>query len=202
MHADVPAVVKQLSLGGEWNTSTIMVRAFLALELSGEIRERLKVVEDTLRTCPARMTFVEPENIHITVKFLGDVDDRLLPRVMEAVKKIPFRPFPVSIGNVTVNNPKRPFTVWCTISDAGKSEELFRLIEDALAPLGFAKETRRFTPHATIARIKEPAPALFPILGTLKGKTYGDGIIAGIKLKKSTLTPQGPVYEDLLEVPW
>jgi RNA 2',3'-cyclic 3'-phosphodiesterase len=179
-----------------------MVRAFLALELSGDIRDRLKLAQDSLRTCPARMTYVEPENIHITIKFLGDVDDRLLPRVMEAVKKIPFRPFPVSVGNVTVNNPKRPFTVWCTIGDAKKSGELFRLIEDALVPLGFEKESRRFTPHATLARIKDPDPDLFTVPGALREKTYGDCVVSGLKLKKSTLTPRGPVYEDLLEVIW
>lgn len=179
-----------------------MVRAFLALELSGEIREELKVAQDALRTCSARMTFVEPAYIHITVKFLGDVDDRLLPRVMDAVRTIPFAPFPVSVGNVTVNNPKRPFTVWCTVTDGGKGEGLFRLIEDALAHLGFARETRRFTPHATLARIKDPDPSLFTVLGTLKGKTYGDCTISGIRLKKSTLMPKGPVYEDLLEVKW
>lgn len=179
-----------------------MVRAFIALELSVEIRNQLKVEQNTLRTCRARMSFVEPENIHITVKFLGDINERLLPRVMETLKKIPFQPFPISVGNVTVNNLKRPFTVWCSISDSGKGEELFRFVEDALAPLEFVKETRRFTPHATLARIKEPDPSLFEVLGTLKGKNYGDCTISGIKLKKSTLTPRGPVYEDLLEVLW
>jgi RNA 2',3'-cyclic 3'-phosphodiesterase len=179
-----------------------MVRAFLALELSPEIREQMKVAQDALRTCSARMTFVEPANIHITVKFLGDVDDRLLPRVMDAVRSIPFVPFRARVGSVTVNNPKRPFTVWCPVSDTGKGEELFRLIEDALSPLGFARETRRFTPHATLARIKDPDPSLFSVIGTLKGKTYGDCMISGVRLKKSTLMPQGPVYEDLLEVTW
>jgi 2'-5' RNA ligase len=179
-----------------------MVRAFLALELSGEIRERMRVAQDALRSCSARMTFVDPANIHITVKFLGDVDDRLLLHVMDVVRDIPFSPFLVNIGNVTVNNPKRPFTVWSNVSDAGKGEELFGCIEDALAPLGFARETRGFTPHATLARIKDPHPSLFTVLGTLKGKTYGDCMINGIKLKKSTLLPAGPVYDDLLEVKW
>jgi RNA 2',3'-cyclic 3'-phosphodiesterase len=179
-----------------------MVRAFLALELAKEIRDRLKVVEDTLRTCSARMTIVEPENIHITVKFLGDVDDRLIPQVMDATKQIAFAPFPVSVGSVTVNNPKRPFTVWCSISDAGKCGELFSRVENALVPLGFARETRRFAPHATLARIKEYDPSLLVIIGTFKGKSYGNCTIGGIKLKKSTLTPRGPVYEDLLEIAW
>jgi 2'-5' RNA ligase len=179
-----------------------MVRAFLALELSGEIRDRLKVAQDALRTSSARMTFVEPENIHITVKFLGEVDDRLLPRVTEAIKNIRFAPFRASIGTVTVNNPKRPFTVWCTIHDSGKGEDLFRLVEDATAPLGFAKETRRFTPHATLARVKDFDPSLLSVIGALKNKTYGDCMITAMKLKKSTLTPRGPVYDDLLEAAW
>jgi 2'-5' RNA ligase len=148
------------------------------------------------------MTFVEPENIHITVKFLGDVDTSLLPRVKDTVKMICYPPFKVSIGNVTVNNPRRPFTVWCTIADEGKGQELFRQTEDLLFPLGFPRETRPFTPHATLARIKDPDPSLFSTLGQLQGKTYGDCIIRGMKLKKSTLTPRGPVYEDLMEVAW
>lgn len=193
---------ERLPLVGVWNNSTVMVRAFLALELTKEIRDRLKVAQDTLRTSLARMTFVAPENIHITVKFLGEVDDRLLPRVFEAVKQISVAPFPVTVGNVTLNNPKRPFTVWCSIDDAGKCSEVFRIADERLAPLGFARETRRFTPHATLARIREPDPSLFPVIGTFKGKDYGECIVRGIRLKKSTLTPQGPVYEDMLEVEW
>lgn len=180
----------------------MMVRAFLALELSAEIRTRLEAPLVALRTSSARMTFVKPRNIHITLKFLGDVDDRTLPRLMDTVRTVPFMPFVVTVGSVTVNNPKRPFTVWCSISDAGKSNELFQKIEDALAPLGFSRETRTFTPHATLARIRDPDPSLFAVLKTLEGKTYGDCTVSGLKLKKSTLTPRGPLYDDLLEVTW
>jgi 2'-5' RNA ligase len=180
-----------------------MVRAFLALELSGEIREGLKGAQDLLRTAGARMTYVKPENIHITVKFLGEVDERLLLRVIDAIRTLSFAPFEVSIGNVTVNNPRRPFTVWSTVSDGGRSAELFSRVEEAFAPLGFAKETRPFTPHATLARIKAPpGPAFFTVLDSLKNRSYGSCKVTGIKLKKSSLTPGGPVYEDLLEVSW
>ncbi len=179
-----------------------MVRAFLALELSEEIQTGLKAAQDILRTSSARMTFVEPRYIHITVKFLGDVDEKLLPRVMDAIRNVPFAPFPAAAGTVTVNNPKRPFTVWCSIRDGGKSAELAARVEDALAPLGFEKETRRFTPHATLARVKDFDPSLFSALKNLEGKEYGECRITGIRLKKSTLTPRGPVYEDLLEVAW
>jgi 2'-5' RNA ligase len=179
-----------------------MTRAFIALELSNDIKDRLAIAQQTLRGCKARLTLVDPELIHITVKFLGEVDDKKRREVMDALAKVSFVPYPVTTGNVTVDNKNRPHTVWCTIQDTGESERLFVLIEDALAPLGFARETRRFTPHATIARVKSFDPSLFTALGTLNAASYGSCRISGLKLKKSTLLPQGPVYEDLLEVKW
>jgi 2'-5' RNA ligase len=179
-----------------------MTRAFIALELSNDIKDQLAIAQQTLRGCRARLTFVDPELIHITVKFLGEVDDKKLREVMDALAKVSFVPYPVTTGIVTVNNKNRPHTVWCTIQDTGESERLFVLIEDALAPLGFARETRRFTPHATIARVKSFDPSLFTALNTLNAAFYGSCRINGMKLKKSTLLPQGPVYEDLLDVKW
>jgi 2'-5' RNA ligase len=179
-----------------------MTRAFIALELSNDIKDQVALAQKTLRGCKARLTFVDPELIHITVKFLGEVDDKKLREVMDALAKVSSVPYQVTTGNVTVNNKNRPHTVWCTIKDTGESERLFVQIEDALAPLGFARETRRFTPHATIARVKSFDPSLFTALNTLNAASYGSCRINGMKLKKSTLLPQGPVYEDLLDVKW
>jgi 2'-5' RNA ligase len=177
-----------------------MVRAFVALELPDEIRERLKGAQEKLSSCSARLTLVEPALIHITLKFLGEVAEKDLPRLGDALRSVFFPPFPVNVGAVTVNNPKRPHTVWCSVSDGGKGKELFRQVEKVLVPLGFEPETRGFTPHATLARVKVPDPSLFTVLRTMDKTDYGDCIIRGMKLKKSTLTPRGPVYEDLLEV--
>jgi 2'-5' RNA ligase len=179
-----------------------MTRAFIALELSDNIKDRLTSAQQTLLGCKARLTFVDPKIIHITVKFLGEVDDKKLKNVIDALISIPFSPFSITSGKVTVNNKKSPHTVWCTIDDAGEGERLFVLIEDALAPLGFARQTRRFTAHATIARVKSMDPSLFSALEILDGNSYGSCRIRGMKLKKSTLMPKGPVYEDLLEVKW
>jgi 2'-5' RNA ligase len=179
-----------------------MTRSFIALELSDDIKDQLAFTQQTLRGCKARLTFVAPERIHITVKFLGEVDDKKLREVMNALATVSFLPYSITMGNVMVNNKNRPHTVWCTIQDSGESEKLFTLIEDALAPLGFARETRRFTAHATIARVKSFDPSLFAALGTLIAASYGSCRIGGMRLKKSTLLPQGPVYEDLLEVKW
>jgi 2'-5' RNA ligase len=179
-----------------------MVRTFVALELSKDIQDQLAFAQETIRGCKARLTFVDPKNIHITAKFLGEVDEKTLQKVMDALRSVTFSSFPVTAGTVTVNNPKRPHTVWCVIDDAGNGERLFHLIEDGLVPLGFERETRRFTPHATLARVKSPHPTLFSALDSLKDKSFGSCTICGLTLKKSTLLPQGPVYEDLLEVKW
>jgi 2'-5' RNA ligase len=179
-----------------------MVRAFVALELSSEIRKQLAVAQDVLRGCQARLTFVEPALIHITAKFLGEVTDQKIPAVMDALSTVRATPFLATAYKITVNNPSRPHTVWCTIEDNGESGQVFKLIEDALLPLGFARETRRFTPHATVARVKYPDPSLFAVISQLDNRKFGSCTISGMKLKKSTLTPQGPVYEDLLEVTW
>jgi RNA 2',3'-cyclic 3'-phosphodiesterase len=179
-----------------------MVRAFVALELTDEIRGRLKEAQQVLRGSSARLTLVDPPLIHITLKFLGEVADKDLPRLCDTLKGISFHPFPVSVGAVTLNNPKRPHTVWCSIDDRGTGKDLFRQVEDALAPLGFERETRPFTPHATLARVKEPDPSLLSAIRILEKTTYGGCTIGGMKLKKSTLTPRGPIYEDLLEVAW
>ncbi len=179
-----------------------MVRTFIALELSQEIRDQLSGAQERSAAAKSHLTFVDPKNIHITIKFLGEVEQEKLKNVMDAIRSVTFTPFPITAGTVTVNNPKHPHTVWCAIDDAGEGERLFHSIEDALAPLGFERETRRFTPHATIARVKSPDPSLFTVLNSMKDKTYGNCQIHGIKLKKSTLLPQGPVYEDLLEVKW
>ena len=85
---------------------------------------------------------------------------------------------------------------------AGRSGQVFHQVEEALVPLGFTRETRRFTPHATVARVKSPDSSLFAAINQLDNREYGSCTISGLKLKKSTLTPQGPVYEDLLEVTW
>jgi len=179
-----------------------MVRVFVALELSSEIREQLTIAQDVLRGCRARLTFVEPALIHITTKFLGEVAEQKLPAVMDALRTVQVAPFLVTAGKITVNNPSRPHTVWCTIDDAGESGLVFQQVEEVLSPLGFSRETRTFTPHATVARVKSPDPSLFAAIGQLGNREYGSCTISGMKLKKSTLTPQGPVYEDLLEIPW
>jgi len=179
-----------------------MVRAFVAFEISEEMRELLTAAQAVLKKSTARFAFVDPPLIHITVKFLGEVDEKKLPLVIRALDTVKAAPFPAIGNRVTVNNFKTPYTVWCAIDDAGKGREVFGAVETVLAPLGFARETRQFFPHATLARVRMPHPSLLRCLEELKDAPCGSCTVSGLKLKKSTLSPRGPVYEDLHEVAW
>jgi 2'-5' RNA ligase len=177
-----------------------MVRTFIAIDLTPEVRERMRGPQGALAGCRARLTVVAPPSIHITLKFLGEIDERTLEMVKEALSALRFEPFEISLGEVKGNPPSFPRVIWSEVRDGGACRRIFELVEDALSPLGIPRERRAYTPHATLARVKRFDPSLLPVLKTLAGEEFGSCPVRCIKLKKSTLTPEGPVYEDLLEV--
>jgi 2'-5' RNA ligase len=178
-----------------------MVRTFIAIDLAPEVTERMRGPQGTLAGCRARLSLVKPASIHITLKFLGEIDERTLAGVKEALSAIRFTPFEISLAGVKGNPPSSPRVIWCEVRDGGGCRRLFELVEDALAPLGIPREKRAYTPHATLARVKRFDPSLIPPLKSLAAGEFGSCPVRSIRLKKSTLTPEGPIYEDLLEVP-
>ncbi|MDD1661663.1 MAG: RNA 2',3'-cyclic phosphodiesterase [Methanomicrobiales archaeon] len=156
--------------------------------------------QSVLAGCRARLTVVKPDSIHITLKFLGEIDEKALGRVKEALSRIRFTPFEITLGGVKGNPASFPRVIWSDVRDEGGCRNLFALVEEALAPLGIQKERRAYTPHATLARVKRFDPSLLPALKGLASEEFGSCPVACIKLKKSTLTPSGPVYEDMMEV--
>ncbi len=179
-----------------------MVRAFVAIDLSPEIREQLREVEEAIRKSRARLNLVDPSIIHITVKFLGEIQPGRVGLITEALKEIKLEPFNISITGISTNNNRNPRIVWGTVEDRGECNLLFGRVETALAALGFPREQRGFTPHATVARVKEFDPSLMQAIRPYSSKILGESRIPGFSLKKSTLTPAGPVYETLSEVLW
>jgi len=178
-----------------------MVRTFIAIDLAPEVRERMKGPQEKLGASRARLTLVKPPAIHITLKFLGEVDEKTLARVKEALSAIRFPALWVSVGGVKGNPSRSPRVIWSGVRDEGGCKTVFDLVEAALAPLGIPREKREYTPHATLARVKRFDPSLLPVLRDLAAEEFGSCPVRCIKLKKSTLTPSGPIYEDILEVP-
>jgi 2'-5' RNA ligase len=179
-----------------------MVRTFVAIDLTDEIRDEIRAAQQEIRQCRARLTLVDPGIIHITVKFLGEVDEGRIPSVSRALQEIKSEPFNIGVTGIGVNNPGRPRVVWANIRDHGECAALSGRVESALATLGFDREKRKYTPHATIARVREYDPSLLNAIRPYLSRSFGECSVGEFTLKKSTLTPKGPVYENIMEVTW
>ncbi len=180
------------------------IRSFIAIELSGALKQALASLQDRLKEgsrTPVR--WVAPNSIHLTLKFLGNIDASAagdIIRVMEeAASGVP--PFQIELSGLGVfPNPRRVQVVW--VGMTGEVERLDRLqrnIEAGLKPLGFAAESRPFRPHLTLGRVRDQAgPEEREDLGRLiTNMTFDSGsklAVQSVNLMKSQLTREGPVY--------
>ena len=170
-----------------------VVRAFLALEITEEVRGRLGAVQERLKAVGAQVGWVLPENIHLTVAFLGDVFASsvsvLSDRLDGAVGAVPA--FTLSIqGLGTFGPPRVPRVVWAGV--AAPPPEIFKLHEAVAGVLkasGIAVEERPFAPHLTIGRVRGPkgAGALTSELASIKNTAFGDVRVVRLLLMRSHL---------------
>lgn len=177
-----------------------MVRAFVAIDLPDAIRDRIRVAQKALLQSDAKVTPVDPKIVHITLNFLGEVEPPRIRRVSEVLGGVTGTPFTLTVRGIQGNPSGRPRVIWCEIEDGGGCAGLHQRIEELLAPLGFPRESRRYVPHATVARVRRFDPSLLAAISPLSSMEFGSCRVDGISLKKSTLTPKGPIYEDIMEV--
>lgn len=176
-----------------------MVRTFIAVEPSDTIKTGLATAGHSLRGTPARISAVEAPLMHITLKFLGEIPESHIPNISAALHSIRAEPYQITISRIsTFGRPPR--IIKAEISDNGTTADLAQQINTLLLPLGIAKDPKPFSPHLTIARIREYSPALLPHITALKDQQFGSCTINEVVLKKSTLTPSGPIYETIAGV--
>jgi 2'-5' RNA ligase len=146
---------------------------------------------------------VKPDLIHVTLKFLGDVPPPKVDRVVKALEGVRRPAFTAKVGGIGAFPGRSIRIVW--IGAEGEFEGLFRAVEATLSPLGFEREQRKFTSHATIARVGRPSPETTSLLAArlapFKDIDLGEFKADKFVLKKSTLTPGGPIYEDVAAFP-
>lgn len=179
-----------------------MVRIFIAIDLPRHIQEQIRASQTILSTTGAKLTLVNPDVTHITLKFIGEVDLPHLDAITAAFSTILYEPFSYEVLGIAGNNQHSPRVIWGNVQDGGHCSRLHRVIDDTLSPLGISRESRTFTPHITIARVKTFHPSLLQVLRRTSQTRLGAGEVHGIHLKKSTLLPGGPQYEDIAEVIW
>ncbi|MEE9390399.1 MAG: RNA 2',3'-cyclic phosphodiesterase [Candidatus Aminicenantaceae bacterium] len=178
------------------------MRSFIAIEMESEA---INSIRDQLRSANADIKFVEPGNLHLTLKFLGEIKDNLVNdihnRMEESFKD--FSKFEVQLRGVGVFPSLRYIKVmWVGIEE--NKEKLAKMqesLEDNISNLGFKKEGR-FKTHLTIGRVKSPRnkDKLAEIITTMKDKEIDKIKVDRVLLKKSVLTPKGPIYTTLREV--
>jgi len=180
------------------------MRLFVAVDLDDELRDKLYQIESILRKYRG-LKAVEKRNIHFTLKFLGEVPDSRVDTVKEGLSKVIMQPFRAHLKGVGFfPNQNHIRVVWVGV-DEGSSEmsRLAMAINDKMKNLGFKGE-KEFVPHATVARVKRMTPeerkGLLKELQHLEDD-FGWMEVRDFRLKKSTLTPKGPIYEDIMVYP-
>lgn len=183
------------------------IRSFIAIELPESVKTGLKQVQDYLRSNdPTGAKWVDPESIHLTLKFLGNVDADKVEAVTQAIQSASknIGPFHLELkGLGAFPSLRRVQVVWVGIT--GDLDELLALqkqIEFYVSPLGFPTEKRGFTPHLTLARVRDMAtPQDRQSLSELISRTeIGSNLtihVSSVNLMRSQLTRAGAIYSRL-----
>ena len=187
------------------------IRAFLAVQLPDDVTAALGHLADQIaRAGVGGLRPIRPENMHLTLKFFGNVNARQVEAIVDTVTHTAktIRPFTLRLGNVgAYPNNRSPRVLWVGLDgDVAPLQDTHRRIETALEQIGIKPDSREFRPHLTVARIRDrathadrrrAAEALF-------SAEFRSGLsvpVDRVTLMRSVLLPEGPQYTSLAEIP-
>jgi 2'-5' RNA ligase len=177
------------------------LRTFIAVGIDKAIRDRIVVLQEALARTGADVKWVEPDNIHVTLLFLGEVEDRTVPAVCRVVAEVSagLAPFEIAVeGAGCFPSARRPKTLWVGVGD-GRQElvALHDALEPPLLDLGcYRREDRAYTPHLTLGRVKGEAGGaeLATALARRSGWQGGHVKVREVLVMSSELRAEGPTY--------
>jgi 2'-5' RNA ligase len=182
-----------------------MPRAFVAIEIDEAVRQKLVNIQQQLAATGAQLKLVEPGNIHVTMKFLGDVPSDKIDAVADALRTAASRvqSFDINVRGIGVFPNLRYIRVlWAGVADGRDAViALEQNIDRELQKLGFSSE-RDFVPHLTLARVKtaKRKEQLAASIKEMSDLEFGVTRAQAVELKQSTLTPKGPIYSTLAHI--
>jgi 2'-5' RNA ligase len=189
-----------------------LLRAFIAVEIPHEIQQAIfnKATSILKKTTDSLVRWVPPENMHLTLKFLGDVSPsnvELLTQVLRAEAESAHG-FDLRIGGLgSFPNLRRPRVLYIGIQAPAGLEALQRGVESASRRLGYESDERPFSPHLTLGRVRQDASAsdqqkIRQALENIHIDSLGTARVDSVHLFKSDLKPSGSVYTKLFSVPF
>ena len=176
-----------------------IIRTFICIEIPASIKERIDRLQNTLREIEAQVSWTKASNIHLTLKFLGDVETARINRVLKAVERAStgISPFEVEVsGAGCFPSPRSPRVLWVGIPVVPEAlKHLYANIERELAREGFPREKRAFSPHLTIGRIRTSHnSALVADALIATGFTPETFDATEVIVMRSDLKPTGSIY--------
>ncbi|MEM2098377.1 MAG: RNA 2',3'-cyclic phosphodiesterase [Candidatus Bathyarchaeia archaeon] len=180
------------------------IRSFIAIDIeNAETKRKIAAVQQLLTKTGAELKLVETQNIHITLRFLGDITPPMIEKIFMEMQKIQFTPFTIHIKGIgAFPDTRYPRIVWAGITEGtNQLKNIFNQLEPRLHTLGIQPDQKGFSPHLTIARVKSGKNRAQLAEIITKNANYEFGTIEAncLRLKKSELTPKGPLYATLRE---
>ena len=181
----------------------VTLRTFIAIALPEAVQDKVDVLLSDLRKADAAVRWVPARNLHLTLKFLGDVEEARLEELYVGIRKATegIEPFRITLTGLGVfPNIRRPRVLWIGMDVPEAMQRLYENIEEELSRLHFPKETRKFSPHLTIGRVKGQR-GMERLMSVVERTKFGPErvSVARIVAMKSDLRPTGAVYSALEE---
>ncbi|MFH0791569.1 MAG: RNA 2',3'-cyclic phosphodiesterase [Candidatus Omnitrophota bacterium] len=184
------------------------MRAFIAIDLPQEVKNYLANLQTRLKTSGADVKWVEPQNIHLTLKFLGEIDEKTLHKIISILEDIAIEKnsYPINLSSLgafpKINCPR---ILWVGINKGEKeTKEIAKKLEETIEKIGIPAEPKPFSCHITIGRTRSMLnrDKLIENLKIQDNNLKKENLefdVTKISLFKSTLTPKGPIYEVIKE---
>lgn len=189
----------------------MMLRSFIAIEVPPPVQQAIVRQTEPLRRIigPQRVRWVAPENIHLTIQFLGDVSPGNLERLAEALRsEVAAHPI-FSLTGESIGafpNARRARVLWVSVQPSPALQALARSIQNINKRMGYPPEEREFSPHLTIGRVRQQVNAtdlniIRQALESYPVCAFGSFTVDSVSIFKSDLKPDGPIYTRLYSLP-
>lgn len=180
------------------------MRCFLAVDIPEHVKKNLWQVIQNIKKELTGIKWVEPHNLHITIKFLGELEDEKVLSLLEILEKRLSHSGTFTLKLKSFGffpDIRRPRVFWVGVEDRGENlKKLWKEIENIVPKFGVSRDNRSFTPHLTLARIKRPVKIKKSSLEELKEFESSSFNVDTLVFYKSVLTSEGPIYTKIKEI--